>query len=193
MSLQDLRDKTGADDQTKDDLTMGIEAANRVLQQANSAVDREIRGEALVDLCNRVDDWKNHRVDQFGELLLHGHFPVVTGKSDVQKEVRSFSVLLNRYRLSLLDASDLLIVNVGDTAFTDDHIVHNISLRADTSMLQRDQSQQVKRQAHGCPKGQERQKGQEQVHRSKQECKASAQRAHIHDQCHRGTIFGQTG
>lgn len=35
-----------------------------------------------------MDDWKNHRVDHFGDLLLHGQFPVVTGKSDVQKEVR---------------------------------------------------------------------------------------------------------
>jgi hypothetical protein len=59
---------------------------------ANSAVDREIRAEALADLCLRVDDWKNHRVDHFGDLLLHGHFPVVTGKSDVQKEVRSYSL-----------------------------------------------------------------------------------------------------
>lgn len=56
--------------------------------QANAAVDRELRAEALEDLCSRVDDWKNHRVDHFGDLLLHGHFPVVTGKSDVQKEVR---------------------------------------------------------------------------------------------------------
>jgi cell division control protein 24 len=56
--------------------------------QANAAVDRELRNEALTDLCTRVDDWKNHRVDHFGDLLLHGHFPVVTGKSDVQKEVR---------------------------------------------------------------------------------------------------------
>lgn len=56
--------------------------------QANAAVDRELRAEALDDLCARVDDWKNHRVDHFGELLLHGHFPVVTGKSEVQKEVR---------------------------------------------------------------------------------------------------------
>lgn len=56
--------------------------------QANNAVDRELRNEALVDLCTRVDDWKNHRVDQFGDLLMHGHFPVVTGKSDVPKEVR---------------------------------------------------------------------------------------------------------
>lgn len=87
-----MRDKTGADEETKADLTSGIEAANRVLTQANAAVDRELRIEALEDLRNRVDDWKNHRVDHFGELLLHGHFPVVTGKSDVQKEVRSHSL-----------------------------------------------------------------------------------------------------
>ncbi|KAK0107953.1 hypothetical protein ONS96_003737 [Cadophora gregata f. sp. sojae] len=86
LLLKDLRDKTGASDDTKADLTAGIEASNRVLMQANSAVDRELRAEALEDLCARVDDWKNHRVDHFGDLLQHGHFPVVTGKSDVQKE-----------------------------------------------------------------------------------------------------------
>lgn len=91
-----MREKTGADDETKADLTAGIEAANRVLTQANAAVDRELRNEALEDLCNRVDDWKNHRVDHFGDLLLHGHFPVVTGKSDVQKEVRSHSKSISR-------------------------------------------------------------------------------------------------
>jgi hypothetical protein len=57
------------------------------LKQANTAVDKEQRREALEDLTKRVDDWKNHRVDHFGDLLLCGHFPVVTGKSDVQKEV----------------------------------------------------------------------------------------------------------
>jgi len=59
-------------------------------------VDRELRNEALTDLCARVDDWKNHRVDHFGELLLHGHFPVVTGKTDVQKEVGSPSFLATK-------------------------------------------------------------------------------------------------
>ncbi|KAA8575480.1 hypothetical protein MFRU_002g00620 [Monilinia fructicola] len=86
LLLKDLRDKTNASDEAKEDLTLGIEAANRVLHQANAAVDAELRREALADLCSRVDDWKNHRVDHFGELILHGHFPVVTGKSDVQKE-----------------------------------------------------------------------------------------------------------
>lgn len=84
---QDLRDKTGADDATKEDLTAGIEAANRVLQQANSAVDRELRNEALEELCALVEDWKQHEVSQFGDLLLHGQFTVVTGKSDQEKEV----------------------------------------------------------------------------------------------------------
>ncbi|TGO44515.1 hypothetical protein BOTNAR_0807g00010 [Botryotinia narcissicola] len=87
LLLKDLRDKTNASDEAKEDLTLGIEASNRVLHQANAAVDRELRGEALLDLCGRVEDWKNHRVDHFGDLILHGHFPVVTGKSDVQKEV----------------------------------------------------------------------------------------------------------
>jgi cell division control protein 24 len=85
-----LRDKTATDDETKKDLTAGIEASHRVLMNANSAVDAELRMEAYEDLNARVDDWKNHRVDHFGDLLLHGHFPVVTGKSDVQKEVRTY-------------------------------------------------------------------------------------------------------
>lgn len=86
LLLKDLRDKTAADEATKADLTAGIEAANAVLMNANSAVDAELLREAYDDLNARVDDWKNHRVDHFGDLLLYGHFPVVTGKSDVQKE-----------------------------------------------------------------------------------------------------------
>lgn len=60
-----------------------------MLGRANSAVDKELRSEALQELIVRVDDWKQHQVDQFGELLLHGQFTVVTGKSDVEKEVRN--------------------------------------------------------------------------------------------------------
>ena len=59
-----------------------------MLAQANSAVDRELRDEALTELCSLVDDWKNHDVNQFGDLLLNGQFTVLTGKSDVEKEVR---------------------------------------------------------------------------------------------------------
>lgn len=82
-----MRDKTNADDETKVELTLGMESASRVLRNANSAVDRELREEALSDLRARVDDWKNHDIDHFGELLLHGQFTVLTGKSDIEKEV----------------------------------------------------------------------------------------------------------
>lgn len=50
-------------------------------------MDRDLLDEALEDLKNRVEDWKNHRVDQFGKLLLHGVYTVVTGKSEQEKDV----------------------------------------------------------------------------------------------------------
>ena len=76
------------DDETaKADLSSGIIAAERVLQKANEAVDRDLLDEALDDLTQRVADWKNHRVDQFGKLLLHGVHAVVTGRSEQEKDV----------------------------------------------------------------------------------------------------------
>ena len=94
----------------KADLTAGIEASNRVLREANEAVDQELRREAREDLESRVDDWKNHQIDHFGELLMHGQFMVVTGKSDVQKEVRPQSLQKLRRLSSIrnLRAPDLL-------------------------------------------------------------------------------------
>jgi cell division control protein 24 len=46
---------------------------------------------------SRVEDWKNHQIEQFGDLLLYGHFPVVNGKSDGQKEVRPLTSPLNSF------------------------------------------------------------------------------------------------
>ncbi|KAI9730775.1 MAG: hypothetical protein M1818_008055 [Claussenomyces sp. TS43310] len=116
-AMQDLRDKTGADEETKADLTAGIEAANRVLEQANAAVDRELRNEALADLCTRVDEWKGHDIDHFGDLLLHGQFTVVTGKSDIEKEVgtlmgSSSSTLFTDYLGSLIQFSIYLFERI---------------------------------------------------------------------------------
>ncbi|KAK4215620.1 Rho guanine nucleotide exchange factor scd1 [Rhypophila decipiens] len=85
LLLKDLLKKS-EDEDTKEDLRAGINAAERVLHKANEAVDRDLLDEALEDLINRVDDWKNHRVDQFGKLLLHGVYTVVTGKSDQEKD-----------------------------------------------------------------------------------------------------------
>lgn len=85
LLLKDLVKKT-EDAETKEDLTMGCEAAERVLHKANEAVNRDLLDEALEDLINRVDDWKSHRVESFGKLLLHGVYAVTTGKSDHEKD-----------------------------------------------------------------------------------------------------------
>lgn len=80
--------KKTEDSETKEDLVAGCEAAERVLHKANEAVNRDLLDEALDDLINRVDDWKSHKVEQFGKLLLHGVYGVITGKSDQEKDVR---------------------------------------------------------------------------------------------------------
>ncbi len=72
--------KKSEDENIKADLAAGISAAERVLTKANEAVDRDLLDQALDDLINRVDDWKNHKVEQFGKLLLHGVYTVVNGE-----------------------------------------------------------------------------------------------------------------
>ena len=79
--------KKSEDETTKTDLAGGIEAAERVLTKANEAVNRDLLDEAVEELKLRVDDWKSHRTDQFGNLLLHGIYTVVTGKTEQEKDV----------------------------------------------------------------------------------------------------------
>jgi cell division control protein 24 len=64
-----------------------------VLFATNAAVDREERLEAVEELRERVEDWKGHRIESFGELLLHGTHQVVKGDTsnpkDQEREVSS--------------------------------------------------------------------------------------------------------
>ncbi|CAJ2511709.1 Uu.00g073340.m01.CDS01 [Anthostomella pinea] len=85
LLLKDLLKKTEEPD-LKPVLTDGISAAERVLKKANEAVDRDLLDEALEELVRRVDDWKSHKVEQFGRLLLHGVYTVVTGRSEQEKD-----------------------------------------------------------------------------------------------------------
>lgn len=98
LLLKDLLKKGEVlDPETRDDLVRGIAAAERVLKQADEAVNRDLLDEALEELKFRVDDWKKHKVDQFGKLLLHGVYTVVTGRSDQEKDYEIYlfeSILL---------------------------------------------------------------------------------------------------
>ncbi|GAW15869.1 hypothetical protein ANO14919_052910 [Xylariales sp. No.14919] len=85
LLLKDLL-KRGDVPESKEELTRGIEAAERVLKQANEAVNRALLKDALDELKFRVDDWKSHKIDHFGELLLHGSYQVITGRSEQEKD-----------------------------------------------------------------------------------------------------------
>jgi cell division control protein 24 len=61
-----------------------------VLQEANAAIDKETRQNALVDLKERVEEWKSLKLETFGELMLFGTFTVLKGdggSKDAEKEV----------------------------------------------------------------------------------------------------------
>ncbi|KAI0809567.1 Rho guanyl nucleotide exchange factor [Xylaria sp. FL0064] len=86
LLLKDLLKRGDVLPEQRGELSNGIEAAERVLRQANEAVNRALLDEALEELRVRVDDWKSHRVDHFGKLLLHGSYQVITGRSDQEKD-----------------------------------------------------------------------------------------------------------
>lgn len=74
---------------------MGIEAAQSILHRANDALDKEDRIAAVSELQGRVDEWKGHKVEHFGELLLYGNYTVLKGEGarEVEREVSSILFL----------------------------------------------------------------------------------------------------
>lgn len=85
------------DEERKADLAEGSEAAQAILHRANEAVSKEQRLAAVAELQNRVEDWKGHKIDHFGELLLNGNFTVLKGEGarEVEREVCNISNSLN--------------------------------------------------------------------------------------------------
>ena len=68
------------DEQRREDISKGIEAASSVLAGTNDAIAREERVEAVEELKQLVEDWKGHRIEGFGDLLLHGQYTVLKGE-----------------------------------------------------------------------------------------------------------------
>ncbi|KAI9691298.1 MAG: hypothetical protein M1820_009761 [Bogoriella megaspora] len=95
LLLKELRDKGGLDQARRDDISVGIEAASSVLERTNEAVAREEREAAVQELKGRVEDWKGHRVEVFGELLLAGTFTVLKGdNANAKDSEREYKVYL---------------------------------------------------------------------------------------------------
>ncbi|KAF2178292.1 hypothetical protein K469DRAFT_599713 [Zopfia rhizophila CBS 207.26] len=106
LLLKELRDKGDLDQERRDDISKGIEAASSVLQRTNAAIDREERIEAVEELRTLVEDWKGHRIEGFGELLLHGQFTVLKGDSiSTKNEEREYKIYL--FEMILLCCKEL--------------------------------------------------------------------------------------
>ena len=85
-----MRRKGGLDEAKQRALMEGETAASSVLVRANEAIDKEQRNEAVAELQSRVEDWKGHKIEHFGDLLLFGSHTVLKGEGqkEVEREVR---------------------------------------------------------------------------------------------------------
>ena len=93
MVIQELR-KQLEDQQLQTDITHAIDCIQVVLDYANEAIHKEHLAAAVVDLSERVDDWKALKMDTFGTLLRFGTFQVVKGDSGKDSEREVCSIFL---------------------------------------------------------------------------------------------------
>jgi DNA-binding FrmR family transcriptional regulator len=125
------------DPQIQADITRAIDSIQNTLDSANEAIDKEHLAAAVVDLSERVDDWKSLKMDAFGDLLRFGTFAVVKGDSgkDAEREVCTSGL----WPVSLKEPRAIVRGNsVGSQADTI-ALVSYLLVRTYSSMLQRHQ------------------------------------------------------
>ncbi len=89
-----MRDKGGYDVEKQHDLEEGIAAAKSIMIRADEAVQKEHHAAAVNELQSRVEDWKGHKINHFGELLHFGNYTVLKGEGAKVVE-REVSVIFN--------------------------------------------------------------------------------------------------
>lgn len=96
LLLNELYKKGEYDEMRRQDLLDGKKCATDVLTRTNTAMDRQDKAAAVQELKGRVEQWKGHRVEGFGELLLFGQFTVIKSdgqpNKDSEREVRWYRV-----------------------------------------------------------------------------------------------------
>lgn len=89
LLLRDLIKHTDAATAIDQQLKEGLDAIERIATQINEAIRKSENALIVKNLEGRVEDWKGHKLEQFGDLLLHGQFAVIKGdqKGDAEREV----------------------------------------------------------------------------------------------------------
>ncbi|KAI5777525.1 hypothetical protein EDC01DRAFT_623953 [Geopyxis carbonaria] len=88
LLLKDLIKYTDPIAANEQQLSQGLESITRIATQINEAIRKSENLEVVKDLEGRVEDWKGHKLEHFGQLLLHGQFSVIKGdqKGEVERE-----------------------------------------------------------------------------------------------------------
>ncbi|KAF3939937.1 hypothetical protein ABW19_dt0206032 [Dactylella cylindrospora] len=88
LLLESILKNSDADDPRREDLEDGLKTILRINTKVNDAVGRVENAEVVEELKERVEDWKGHQLDHFGDLLLFGQFTVIKGdaKGDIERE-----------------------------------------------------------------------------------------------------------
>ncbi|KAF3905383.1 Kalirin [Orbilia brochopaga] len=88
LLLESILKASAQDDPRREDLEEGLRTVVRINTKVNEAVGKLENAEVVVELKERVEDWKGHQIDHFGDLLLFGQFTVIKGdaKGDIERE-----------------------------------------------------------------------------------------------------------
>ncbi|KAK9460818.1 uncharacterized protein V1516DRAFT_625666 [Lipomyces oligophaga] len=82
LLLKELLKYTAETDENHQELVDGFHAMKRVTDRVNETQRKTENKETAASLNARIEDWKGHNIDQFGDLLLHGVYQMI----EVDKE-----------------------------------------------------------------------------------------------------------
>ncbi|CAG8519631.1 5966_t:CDS:2, partial [Scutellospora calospora] len=94
LLLQELLKFTDKDDEHYEEIRCGLNAIKRVADRVNETRRQQENAAVVKDLERRVEDWKGHRIEQFGELLLEDVFTMSKDDSEREYHVYLFEKIL---------------------------------------------------------------------------------------------------
>jgi len=92
--LQTLLKNTPAANPYYDELKAGLESIMRVTDRVNEEKRRKENLQAVEDLGRRVEDWKGHDINSFGDLLLQENFIVIKNDNEREYQVYLFERII---------------------------------------------------------------------------------------------------
>ncbi|KAK6330163.1 hypothetical protein TWF730_004660 [Orbilia blumenaviensis] len=92
LLLESILKASAPDDPRREDLEEGLKTVVKINTKVNEAIGKLENAEIVEELKERVEDWKGHQIDHFGDLLLYGQFTVIKGdaKGDIEREYQIY-------------------------------------------------------------------------------------------------------